>query len=78
MSAIIAALIADWWPAILAVLGALGWGFMQRREGAAAQKQKEAERRLRARSEAAEIEEAIAGRTAEENRDRLKSRYGPK
>ncbi|MBN7755500.1 hypothetical protein JYP46_01570 [Nitratireductor aquimarinus] len=54
--------------ALLAIVGAFIKG---RASGAAKERQKTAEERLRARETADEIDDAIAGRTAEENRKRL-------
>lgn len=56
---------------VAGILGALGFGFQQRRAGAKAERAKQAEREGRARDINDEIEDAISGRSAEENRRRL-------
>lgn len=62
-------------PTVIAVLagilGVLGFGFQQRRAGAKAERAKQEEREDRARDINDEIEDAISGRSAEENRRRL-------
>ena len=57
---------------IAAVVGALGYGYSQRRAGAAKEKARQAASEAKARTIADEIDDAVAGRTAEENRKRLK------
>lgn len=73
MSAIIAWVVGN--PTILAiiagVLGALGFGYQQRRAGAKAEKAKAAEKDLKARNTADDIDDAVAGRAPSENRERL-------
>lgn len=57
---------------LAAVVAALGWGFHQRLAGARKERDKQAADRLRARTEADKIDDAIAGRDANSNRDALK------
>lgn len=79
MTALIAWVLGN--PTIIAivagVLGALGLGIQQRRAGAKAEKAKAAERDLKARNTADEIDDAVAGRAPSENRDRL-AKWGKK
>ncbi|MBE0702129.1 MAG: hypothetical protein IH582_03005 [Afipia sp.] len=72
MSAFVAAILADLWPIIAAVAGALGWGLYQRREGAKSEKAKRDAERLKSRTEADRIEDAIAGRDPDDNREELR------
>mgnify|MGYP003443653548 FL=1 len=51
---------------IAAVVGALGYGYSQRRAGAAKEKARQDRERLAARSEADKIDQAVAGMTDEE------------
>lgn len=71
MTTIILALAAKFWMPIAAVLGALGWGWSQRRKGAAKERAKQAEAEVKARDIADEIDDAVAGRSADENRKEL-------
>lgn len=63
-------------PTIIAILagivGVIGWGFKQRLAGAAAERAKQAASEAKARDIADEIDNAVAGRTPEENRERLR------
>lgn len=72
MTTIILAVLGKFWPVILAGFGALAWGFRQRRAGANAERAKQAAREAKARGVADEIEDAIAGRSPEENRKELR------
>lgn len=56
---------------VAAVLGVLGYGYQQRRAGAKGERAKQIEAEAKARTIADEIDDAVAGRTAEENRKRL-------
>jgi hypothetical protein len=71
MTTIILALLGKFWPVILAGLGALAWGFRQRRAGANAERAKQAKAEAKARDIADEIDDAVAGRSADENRKEL-------
>ena len=57
---------------VLGLLGVFGYGYSQRRAGAAKEKARQAASEAKARTIADEIDDAVAGRTAEENRKRLK------
>lgn len=76
MGALAAAILADLWPFIIAIVGALGWGFHQRRAGAKAEQAKRAAERLKARTEADRIDDAVAGRDPDANRKEL-SKWTP-
>lgn len=74
VSALLLSLITN--PTVIAIVGgilaALGFGFQQRRAGAAKERAKQAKREERARDINDEIEDAISGRSAEDNRRRLR------
>lgn len=76
MSALLATIIADLWPILVAIVGALGWGLHQRRVGAKAERAKRTADRLKARTEADRIDDAVAGRDPDANRAELK-RWSP-
>lgn len=57
---------------VAAVLGVLGYGYQQRRAGAKGERAKQIEAEAKARTVADEIDDAVAGRSADENRERLK------
>lgn len=67
----IGTLLAPFWQYILGGLGVLGTLFLARQSGKNAEKAKQLERDAKARSEADKIDDAVAGRTASENRRRL-------
>ena len=75
MTTIILAVLGKFWPVILAGFGALAWGFRQRRAGAASERAKQAKAEAKARSIADEIDDAVAGRSADENRKELKAKW---
>lgn len=74
MTALLLSFISN--PTIIAILagvvGAIGWGFKQRLAGAKAERAKQAASEAKARDVADEIDDAVAGRTPEENRERLR------
>lgn len=74
MLALLLSLLAN--PTVLAVLAGLGgilFAFIKGdRRGAARERQKHAQDRLKAREVADDIEDAIAGRSPDENRKKLK------
>lgn len=72
MGTIFATILADLWPILVAIAGAIGWGFHQRRAGAKAEQAKRAAERLKARTEADKIDDAIAGRDPDNNREELR------
>jgi hypothetical protein len=76
MGTLLSAILADLWPVLIAIVGALGWGLHQRRAGAKAEQAKRADERLKARAEADRIEDAIAGRDPDENRKELRKWSG--
>lgn len=53
------------------IIGALGWGIKQKRAGRAEERAKQAAAEHAAKSEAERIEDAVAGRDPDENRERL-------
>ncbi len=61
----------DFCPLLLLIAG-LGWGYWQRLAGAKAERAKQDAERLKARTVADEIDDAVAGREPSENRERLK------
>jgi hypothetical protein len=73
MSALLVWLVSN--PTILAIgaglLGALGWGFHQRLAGAKAERNKQAVADAAARTQGQEIDDAVAGRAPDDNRERL-------
>ncbi len=75
MIAIILGLLAQHIVPVLIVAGGIILAIWQRRAGAKAAEAKQAKAELRARETADEVEDAIAGRSAGENRERLK-RWG--
>jgi hypothetical protein len=72
MTALLLALLAKFWFVIPAALGVLGWGIAQRRSGARNERARQAASEAKARTIADEIDDAVAGRTADENRERLR------
>lgn len=72
MGTLLAAILADLWPIVVAIVGALGWGLHQRRAGAKAEQAKRDAERLKARTEADRIDDAVAGRNPEANREELR------
>lgn len=72
MGALLTALLADLWPFLVAIIGMLGWGLHQRRAGVKAEQAKRAAERLKARTEADRIDDAVAGRDPDANRDELR------
>ena len=72
MTAILLPLLLKFWFVIAGALGVLGWGIAQRRSGARNERARQAAAEQKARTIADEIDDAVAGRTAEENRGRLK------
>lgn len=71
MTTILLALLGKFWPFVAAGVAALAWGFKQRRAGAAAERAKQAASEAKARTIADEIDDAVAGRSADENRKEL-------
>lgn len=73
MGAILAFLLSN--PTILAIgaaiIGALGFGFQQRLAGAKAERNKQEADNAAAATEGQKIDDAVAGRTADDNRGRL-------
>lgn len=55
----------------VAVLAALGYGYHQRRAGAKTEREKQDAREAKARTIADEIDDAVAGRSPDENRKEL-------
>jgi hypothetical protein len=53
------------------ILAALGWGYSQRKAGAASEREKQAAREAKARTIADEIDDAVAGRSPDDNRKEL-------
>lgn len=72
MGTVLSAVLADLWPILVAVISALAWGLHQRRAGARAEQAKRDAERLKARTEADRIEDAVAGRDPDANRDELR------
>jgi hypothetical protein len=72
MTALLLAFLGKFWIFIAPVLAALAWGVHQRRAGAQAARARQAASEAKARTIAEEIDDAVAGRTAEENRERLR------
>jgi len=72
MGAFLATILTDLWPVIVAIVGALGWGLHQRRAGAKAEQAKRTAERLKARTEADRIDDAVAGRDPDANREELR------
>ena len=66
------------WPYLVAGIGGLAALFFARRSGVKSERAKQAQAELRAREKADEVEDAIAGRSAGENRELLKKRWGRK
>ena len=73
LSAILGFILSN--PTIIAIIGgivaALGFGVHQRRAGAKAERAKHDRERLESISEAQRVDDAVAGRDADENRKRL-------
>lgn len=59
-------------PVLIGAAGLIGL-FFARRSGVKSERAKRAQEELKARTQADEIEDAIAGRTADENRGRLRT-----
>lgn len=78
LSAIIGFVLSN--PTILAIIGgivaALGFGYQQRRAGRKAERAKQDRERLESITEAQRIDEAIAGRDPDKNREEL-GRWSP-
>jgi len=55
----------------VAIFAALGWGFHQRKAGTASEREKQAAREAKARTIADEIDDAVAGRSPDDNRKEL-------
>jgi len=72
MGAFLATILTDLWPVIVAIVGALGWGLHQRRAGAKAEQAKRTAERLKARTEADRIDDAVACRDPDANREELR------
>lgn len=72
MGAFLATILADLWPILVAIVGALGWGLHQRRAGAKAEQAKRMAERMKARTEADRIDDAVAGRDPDTNREELR------
>jgi len=53
------------------ILAALGWGYSQRKAGAASEREKQSAREAKARTIADEIDDAVAGRSPDDNRKEL-------
>lgn len=77
MTAILLGLLSQYLVPIILGGAALVGMFFARRSGVKAERAKQAQAELRARETADEVEDAIAGRSAGENRERLK-RWGRK
>ena len=73
MTALLAWLVSN--PTILAIgaaiIGGLGFGFQQRLAGAKAERNKQKAADAKAATEGQKIDDAVAGRTADANRERL-------
>jgi hypothetical protein len=65
------------WPAILAVGGALLWGFRQRQAGAAKERAKQAEAEAKARDIADQVDNDLTLLTPEQKRKEL-GKWSPK
>lgn len=77
MEAIAISLLAKLWPVILGI-GAVALAYLRgRSSGKRTERNRQAAREAHARDEAAEIDDAVAGRSADVNRDRLK-KWGPR
>ena len=72
MTTIILALLGKFWPVILAGLGALAWGFRQRRAGANAERAKQAAAEKKARTIADDVENDVGALTPEQRREALR------
>lgn len=73
MIAIILGLLAQHIVPVLIGAGGIILAIWQRRAGASSERAKQAKAELRARETADEVEDAIAGRSAGENRERLRT-----
>lgn len=73
MTAFLLGLLPTIWPYILGAIGLVATFFYARHGGAASERAKQAKAELRARETADEVEDAIAGRSAGENRERLRT-----
>ena len=67
----VGALLAPFWQWIAGGIGIIGTLWVARRAGKTAERAAQLQRDANARSEADHIEDAVAGRTAAENRRRL-------
>lgn len=77
MEALAFSLLAKFWPVILGI-GAVALAYLKgRSSGKQTERNAQAAREAHARDEAAEIDDAIAGRSPDANRDRLK-KWRPK
>mgnify|MGYP006198139693 CR=1 FL=1 len=73
MTALLISIALKVWPFIAAAVGFLGWGIYRERKGAAKERAKQAASEAKARDVADEIDDAVAGRSPDENRKELKS-----
>lgn len=71
MTAFLLGLLPTIWPYLVAGIGGLAALFFARRSGVKSERAKQIQAELRTRKQADEVEDAIAGRTAGENRERL-------
>lgn len=72
MTAFVLSLLLKLWPIIVGVLGWLGARLYYKRQGAAEERAKQAAAEAKARTIADEIDDAIAGRSPDENRKELR------
>lgn len=76
MIAFLLGLLPTIWPYLAAIVAAVAGGLWMRQSGVKSERAKQAQAELRARHQADEVEDAIAGRSADENRNRLRTRWG--
>jgi hypothetical protein len=57
------------------ILAALGWGYSQRKAGAASEREKQSAREAKARTIADEIDDAVAGRSPSDVEKELRSKW---
>lgn len=65
------ALVLQFWPYILGALGAVFGAWKLRQSGVNAERNRQAQSELAARTEGQKIDDAVAGRSPEDNRGRL-------